>query len=67
MLDQHGTPLGKWDHLTGTEVNKAHDAAEYLMEHKDALRIDAVTASKISTLWSDLTAEQEDRRQIAKH
>ena len=55
----------KYDHLTGTEVDKAHDAADYLIEQGELLELEPIITAKLSSLRADLTAEQEERRQIA--
>lgn len=55
-----------FDHLTGTEVNRSHDAASYLLEHSDQLKLDPVLKIKLDTLRMDLSAEQEERRRLAR-
>lgn len=54
-----------YDHLTGTEVDRSHAAASYLLDHADHLRLEPVMIAKLSTLRSDLTVEQEERRKLA--
>jgi hypothetical protein len=56
-----------FDHLTGTEVDKAHAAADYLLKHCEVLKLEPVVQIKLDTLRSDLTVEQEERRRIAQH
>lgn len=55
-----------FDHLTGAEVDKAHAAAEYLVTHQDHLKLEPIVRVKLDTLRADLTAEQEERREIAQ-
>lgn len=49
--------------LTTTELTSALDATETLL--KLGPYIDRLTYTKISTLHTDLTTEQEDRQRIA--
>jgi hypothetical protein len=55
--------------LTGTELDRARDAAHYLLtvNQEKAEILDRVLAVKLDTLRMDLGAEQEDRRKLAKH
>lgn len=55
------------DQLTGTELDRAHAAANYLLGNLIRERItDASLLAKLSSLRSDLAAEQEDRRKLAR-
>lgn len=54
-----------FDHLTGKEVDAAHDAADWLLTHQDHLRLEPIVRVKLDTLRADLEAEQEERRNIA--
>lgn len=56
-----------FDHLTGAEVDKAHAAANYLLQHSDHLKLDRIVHVKLDTLRADLEAEQEERRQLAQN
>jgi hypothetical protein len=53
--------------LTGTELDRAREAADYLLTVNETKveMLDASLAIKLDTLRMDLTAEQEDRRRIA--
>jgi hypothetical protein len=55
-----------FDHLTGTEVDEAYEAADYLLAHSGQLRLEPILRVKLDTLRADLGAEQEDRRRIAR-
>lgn len=47
--------------LTSSELMKARNASEFLMDHAGLLHLDPVVVAKLSSLHSDLVAEAEDR------
>lgn len=55
-----------FDHLTGVELDEAHDAADTLLKLGDLLKLERYMVVKLDTLRSDLATEQEDRRRIAR-
>lgn len=55
------------DQLTGSELDKTHAAVDYLLSPVISERLDSGLRIKLDTLRADLSAEQEDRRKIAKH
>lgn len=53
--------------LTGTELDRAHEAADYLLSLQDKAEIlETMLAAKLDTLRMDLTAEREERTQISR-
>lgn len=53
--------------LTGTELDRAHAAADYLLSGEVGRHItDAGLRSKLASLRDDLKAEQDERREIAR-
>lgn len=51
--------------LTGTELDRAYEAADYLCGPVIKPHLDPSLLIKLDTLRADLLAEQEDRRDIA--
>lgn len=53
--------------LTGTELDRARAAADYLLSGQVRERItDPALLAKLTSLRDDLKAEQDDRRQLAQ-
>lgn len=53
--------------LTGTELDKTSAATDYLLNLNDKCHVlEPLLAAKLDTLRSDLTAEREDRANLAK-
>lgn len=53
--------------LTGTELDRAHEAADYLLALQDKAEIlEPMLAAKLDTLRMDLKTEREDRLNLAK-
>lgn len=51
--------------LTGTELDRAHEAASYLLSGEVRKRVtDAALLAKLASLRDDLKAEQDERRQL---
>ena len=56
------------EQLLGSELDKATDAVRYLLTDRIRGHIkDASLLAKLASLRDDLEAEQEERRNIAKH
>lgn len=52
--------------LTGTELDRAHAAADYLLSGQVRERItDPTLLAKLASLRDDLKAEQNERRELA--
>lgn len=53
--------------LTGTELDRAHAAADYLLSGEVRARItDQALVAKLASLRDDLKAEQEERRELMR-
>ncbi|HEX3514573.1 MAG TPA: hypothetical protein VHT26_11300 [Trebonia sp.] len=53
--------------LTGTELDRAHAAADYLLSGQVRKSItDAALLAKLASLRDDLKAEQDERREMAR-
>lgn len=58
------TRLGE---LTGTELDRAHAAADYLLSGQVRERIsDQALLAKLASLRDDLKAEQDERRELMR-
>jgi hypothetical protein len=53
--------------LTGTELDRAHAAADYLLSGQVRERItDQALLAKLASLRDDLKAEQDERRELTR-
>jgi hypothetical protein len=53
--------------LTGKELDRAYAATDYLLSPVMSGHLDDSLRVKLDTLRADLSAEQEDRRKLARN
>lgn len=63
--DPHLETTARLGELTGTELDRAHAAADYLLTGQIRERlIDAALVAKLTSLRDSLSAEQAERREL---
>lgn len=66
-LNPHLETTARLGELTGTELDRAHAAADYLLSGQVRERItDLALLAKLASLRDDLRAEQDERHEIAR-